>query len=587
MWHKRLFIVLIILFSYSVSSFAQITYSPSVRSQNSNCIITCVQLTNDETIVTIKVPRSKQTGSWVSFSSATVLVPSDLLSIDKIRQLNLEIPDFLPTQATASLYADIIKRNREYRETFRESGCLIRSLGPDYLDTKYKIRPKKNEFYYFELHFDRLPRGCEDVYIRELVKNGYEWTGIKIKNPFPEVPNIGMNEIQIKQKINNQNDGIVGIFEGFSENKYKLACIKQNDEYKLIYLGSQVTLNQWKLGDVKATLRKSATPGYFKADWYMADKSVNSNVYVMFKASKMIVDIDNEKDEYLKMYPTNSSSSVDSEAAEQWSGTGFAMNNGYITTNYHVVENAQSIKVVGIHGDFNLEYNARVVATDKYNDLALISISDSRFSGFGPIPYRVKTITSEVGEEIFVLGYPLTSTMGDEIKLTTGVVSSKTGYQGDVSLYQISAPIQPGNSGGPLFDNKGNLIGIVSAKHKGAENVGYAIKASYLNNLVKSALSMDVLPSTNNISNLPLTNKVKSIKDFVFMIKCSSVKSSYLGNGASTKPADRKIVGDEIHVYNPQCTLDEDGSVKLKEIIITSYKTTLKFQYTNRYKRGS
>lgn len=66
--------------------------------------------------------------------------------------------------------------------------------------------------------------------------------------------------------------------------------------------------------------------------------------------------------------------------------------------------------------------------------------------------------------------------MGDEIKLTTGVISSKTGFQGDVSLYQISAPIQPGNSGGPLFDNKGNLIGIVNAKHKGAENVGYAIK---------------------------------------------------------------------------------------------------------------
>ena len=69
----------------------------------------------------------------------------------------------------------------------------------------------------------------------------------------------------------------------------------------------------------------------------------------------------------------------------------------------------------------------------------------------------MNTTTSEVGEEVFVLGYPLTATMGDEIKLTTGVISSKSGFQGDISQYQISAPVQPGNSGGPLFDSKGNI----------------------------------------------------------------------------------------------------------------------------------
>ena len=77
------------------------------------------------------------------------------------------------------------------------------------------------------------------------------------------------------------------------------------------------------------------------------------------------------------------------------------------------------------------------------------------------------------------------------------------------------------NSGGPLFDSKGNLIGIVSSKHAGAENVGYAIKASYLKNLVESAVSSSVLPSNNTISSQPLTGKVKSVQDFVFIIECS------------------------------------------------------------------
>ena len=232
--------------------------------------------------------------------------------------------------------------------------------------------------------------------------------------------------------------------------------------------------------------------------------------------------VSGDEEGYIKMYPTSNNTTIGGFSAQEWSGTGFALKNGYIVTNYHVVENARNITVQGIKGSFSTEYKATVVATDKFNDLALIKISDSRFSGFGTIPYRIKTSTSEVGEEVFVLGYPLTSTMGDEIKLTTGVVSSKTGFQGDVSLYQISAPIQPGNSGGPLFDGNGNLIGIVNAKHKGAENVGYAIKASYLNNLVESAVSSNILPSMNSVSGQPLTNKVKNLRNFVFMIKCSS-----------------------------------------------------------------
>ena len=513
----------LILFSVCVKmSFAQTTYSPVVGSKNNGCIIDKVQLTNDETIITIKVPRSKQWGGWVRFSSATVLVPSDAWSINDARRSSLGFPDFLPSSEYAQLYADALRRIREGRETMSKAGFLIRSLGVDQLDTKYKITDKGRDFYYFELHFDKLPPGCENVYIRELEEGGFEWVGIRINNPYPNVPSIGLNEGQIKQKIDIQNDGIVGIYEGFSDNKYKLACIKDGDDYKLIYMGSQETLNQWRFGDVKAVLRASATPGFFKANWYMANKTVNTDVYAMFEGGSMKIVIDGDEDGYLKMYPTSSNIGSPS-LTQEWSGTGFALKNGYVVTNYHVIENAKSISIQGIKGDFAQKYSATIIATDKYNDLALLQISDKKYNGFGSIPYNVKTSVSEVGEDVFVLGYPLTSTMGDEIKLTTGVISSKTGFQGDVSLYQISAPIQPGNSGGPLFDNKGNLNGIVNAKHKGAENVGYAIKTSYLRNLIESSTSSSILPNNNQIAGLPLTGKVKSLKNYVFMIICSNV----------------------------------------------------------------
>ena len=204
-----------------------------------------------------------------------------------------------------------------------------------------------------------------------------------------------------------------------------------------------------------------------------------------------------------------------------WTGTGFALKNNYVVTNYHVIDGAKSISVLGINGNFTKGYSADVIATDKNIDLAILEVKGVVIPSAN-IPYSVKTTNAEVGEEVFVLGYPMTSTMGEEIKLTTGVVSSRSGFQGDVSLYQTTAPIQPGNSGGPLFDSKGNIIGIVSAKHRGAENVGYAIKASYLRNLLESSISSNILPQSNKIAGQNLSGKVKSAKNYVYYIVCTN-----------------------------------------------------------------
>ena len=230
------------------------------------------------------------------------------------------------------------------------------------------------------------------------------------------------------------------------------------------------------------------------------------------------------KETDIKTYPTPAmytQKRSEKENSTIWTGTGFALLNGYVVTNYHVIANAKSINVKTNSISNKNSYQAKVIAMDKNNDLAILQISDKYFVGYNQIPYKVKLNTSDVGENVFVLGYPLTSTMGNEIKLTTGVISSKTGYMGDVALYQISAPVQPGNSGGPLFDDNGNLIGIICAKHEGAENVGYAIKTSYLGNLIEACSDISIIPSHNTISTLSLANKVKKVEQYVFLIECS------------------------------------------------------------------
>lgn len=321
--------------------------------------------------------------------------------------------------------------------------------------------------------------------------------------------------------------------------KYKVALIKLAGEFKLIYLsgspkGSEKVggcncdgksyiaphSNQWRIGEIKAKLYKTATPDFYKCDWYMGDKSLNPDGYLTFENyAYFTLFLSGDNEMYLKLYPTADDNTTQNRT-EKSSGTGFAISsNGIIVTNFHVIEGTKSIKVRGVNLDFSKTYNAKVLVSDKNNDLALIQIDDYAFASIETIPYTIKTGLAGVGENIFVLGYPLRATMGDEIKLTNGIVSSRTGFQGDITSYQISAPVQPGNSGGPLFDSKGNLVGIINAKHGGAENASYAVKASYLTNLVDLLTSPPKLQTVNSLTGKTLPQQVEIAKKFVYIIE--------------------------------------------------------------------
>lgn len=307
-----------------------------------------------------------------------------------------------------------------------------------------------------------------------------------------------------------------GIYENFSGNdtKYKLALKYINNKPYLIYLSGGNF--DWQEGEVKATLESSSYGNGFKCNWKMLDKSTESTFMTVTDGIMKVMN-----GTYVKMYPTASEMEQIASENSKWSGTCFAIGGKYVATNYHVVEDAKNLVVSGIKGSYSKDYAVEVVVTDKINDLAILKITEPGFTGFGALKYGFKTQTTDIGTDVFVLGYPLITTMGEDIKLTTGVISSKSGFMGDVSQYQISAPVQPGNSGGPLFDNRGNVIGIVSAKHTGAENAGYAIKLSYLKNLAESANETIALSSTNTISTLSLPEKVKAISSNVLIVKAN------------------------------------------------------------------
>jgi S1-C subfamily serine protease len=169
------------------------------------------------------------------------------------------------------------------------------------------------------------------------------------------------------------------------------------------------------------------------------------------------------------------------------------------------------------------KFKATVFQTDKINDLAVIKITDSTFVPLPILPYQLANETIAIGNEVFSLGYPIADVMGETVKFTEGKISSLTGINEDVTKYQLTAPIQNGNSGGPLFDNSGNVVGIIESslnKEKyNSENVNYAVKSRLIKNIV------DLIPLTSDkgkgkkTSSLSQVEKTKVFSDYVVMIQ--------------------------------------------------------------------
>ncbi len=363
----------------------------------------------------------------------------------------------------------------------------------------------------------------------QLYSNGQStnWTEERLKKHWKEIGADELEGIYSKEVRHSMyfNNRIVHNVAKIVEERYYI--IKNKDGYILSNF----------LGEYNALLTKTYSPSSFLMSTKVENFGIPLNETVtarLIKISSSELDIDNYKyildddefvvisDAFTMLYKPENEPVIKNEAVikKAVSGTGFAItSNGIIATNYHVIEEANSIKIRGVNSDFNKTYNAKVLVSDKNNDLALIQIDDYGFTSTGVIPYTIKTSISSVGENVFVLGYPLRATMGDEIKLTNGIISSKTGFQGDVTAYQISAPVQPGNSGGPVFDSRGNLIGIVNAKLVEAENAAYAIKTSYLSGLLELLSTPPKLQTVNSLTDKTLPSQVEIIKKLVFIIE--------------------------------------------------------------------
>ena len=198
-------------------------------------------------------------------------------------------------------------------------------------------------------------------------------------------------------------------------------------------------------------------------------------------------------------------------------GTGFLIDGkGYLVTNAHIIRNSKNVVVINSKGE---EYNAIVVKRNNARDIAILKIADKNFTPTTSLPYGISRMASDVAEPIYTLGYPR-----NDIVYSEGYLSSPTGLNGDSLSVQLGIAANRGNSGGPVFNHNGEVIGIISTKDTESEGVAFAIQSKYIfdviDELKKDTIYQSVkLTSKSAVRGMAKQDQVKKIQDFVFMVK--------------------------------------------------------------------
>ncbi len=212
----------------------------------------------------------------------------------------------------------------------------------------------------------------------------------------------------------------------------------------------------------------------------------------------------------------NANPGIQKNPSPDYRATGFLIDGkGFIVTNAHVVNRLKTIYVENNKGEY---FTAKAIYTDQNTDLAILKITDTAYKTMYNLPYSINKTNSNLGEQIFTLGYPR-----NQIVYGEGYVSAKSGNKDDSTAYQVSVSVNPGNSGGPLLNNSGQIIGIITSKNLTADGVVFAAKSKNIFKLIEAAkdagdTSNLKLPTNTTLKGLSREQQVKKMEEFVFMV---------------------------------------------------------------------
>jgi serine protease Do len=283
---------------------------------------------------------------------------------------------------------------------------------------------------------------------------------------------------------------------------------------KVVYLWKRYR----RVAAIAASIAGITTLAISAIVWSVSPKSSNDALESLSRKVKAQENVTNKIQKDLNDVRSDVEKKADAPAINyKTAATGFLINGrGFMITNAHVVKNSKNIRVFNAKGE---QFNAFVVRLDPVRDVAIIKIDDIQFKPFALLPYGISKTTSDIAEPVFTLGFPR-----DEIVYGEGYMSARTGFKGDTLSCQLSIPANPGNSGGPIFNHNGEVIGILSSKETEAEGAAFAIQSKYIYRVIDELkknplyenLKISPKPSVTGLDKVQL---VKKFQDYIFMVK--------------------------------------------------------------------
>ncbi len=199
----------------------------------------------------------------------------------------------------------------------------------------------------------------------------------------------------------------------------------------------------------------------------------------------------------------------------RYTGTGFAINNeGVFVTSNHVIEGADSIYIQDRNGDY---FKAIKLANDPASDLAVLKIAKKNFRfSKGEVPYTFATGKTGLGANVYTIGYPK-----NDLVCGSGMISSRNGFEGNDQQYTLELPVGHGQSGSPVLDENGNVIGILTAMGGESEANTYAVTSKALVSLIHEQLGDNHihLNKTNKLRNLNREQQIEKLEAYTFSVK--------------------------------------------------------------------
>jgi len=298
------------------------------------------------------------------------------------------------------------------------------------------------------------------------------------------VPETTKEEIVDKYLKNRPLDIVEGVWSFSIIGSYGEMAITKNTTmfYKdWDYIGIMLNDALGGIGEAKIVLKKTTSPGIYPGGYVAMDSPIINFTTFVMQQNNIMQFILPVKDIGLVTFLR-----IDNLASMQpeGTGTGFFITKDLIATSAHVIEGAK--KIVVAHRE--KKALATIVAKDVQNDVAILRV-DGMEKITEPLPLGDPR-KANLGQAVSTVGFPMPYLMGINPKAGEGIINSLSGIKDDIRSFQVSIPIQPGNSGGPLLNEKGQVIGIISSKlnelyainYKGTimQNVNYAVKISYL-----------------------------------------------------------------------------------------------------------